>query len=549
MRDIDKENGQLIAELEKMRQRIRQLEESETERREADKLERESEEHRYRELFDHISSGVAVYEAKDGGKDFIIKDINRAGQRISRIKREEVLGRSVLDVFPGVKEFGLFEVFRQVWRTGESQRHPVSLYRDDRLSHWAENYVYRLPSEEIVAVYDDVTERKRAEKALQEAYDELERRVEVRTAELWKANEQLQREIEERKEAEETLQASEERYRLLLEASPDPIVVYDMKGKASYVNPAFRQTFGWSDEELLGKKIDYVPESNRAETEAAIERMLRGEKIQSFETRRFTKDGRELDIHLSSSLFSGQDGEPAGNIVILRDVTERRRMEESLERMRSKLLNLQESERSNIARILHDTIGQNISILDLNLTTIEEVIDESSQERIADLHANMRHVIRDSADKLRDIASGLHPREVQELGLVAGVSSFIERFRRRTRHEVSTTIRAEGLGIEEHMAINVYRIIQEAFTNIIKHAKCQSVEFRMVATADRLQVQIKDDGTGFCSEDVSKREIEQRGMGLFIIQERAKAINGKFRISSEPGQGTEIQLEVPVRTS
>ncbi len=545
MRDEDKAKRRLVDDLGELRERVRQLEAAEMERRRADGVLRESEQ-RFHQLFDHISSGVAVYEAKDDGRDFIIKDINRAGQQISKVKKEEIVGRSVVDVFPGVKEFGLLDVFNRVWRTGESERHPVSLYADDRLSHWAENYVYKLPSAEIVAVYDDVTERKRAEKALRKAHDELEIRVEDRTAELSKMNEQLQREIEERKEAEETLKASEERHRLLLEASPDPIVVYDMQGAATYVNPAFRQTFGWSDEELLGKKIDYVPDENWAETRDAIERMLRGEKVQSFETKRLAKGGRVLDIHLSSSLFSGQDGEPAGNIVILRDVTERRSMEETLERMRSKLLNLQESERSSIARILHDTIGQNISILDFNLTTIEEVLDQRSRESIAELHANMRHVIRDSGEKLRDIASGLHPREVHELGLVAGVISFVKGFRRTTPHEVMTTIQAEGLQIGEHLAINVYRIIQEAFTNIIKHAKCQSVDFQMTAAENRLLVKIRDDGVGFNPEEVERREVAKRGMGLFIIQERVRAINGKFTIRSDSGQGTEVHLEVPL---
>jgi PAS domain S-box-containing protein len=545
MRDEDKTKGQFVAELGRLRRRIRQLEASEEKRRRADEVQQESE-HRYRELFRHISSGVAVYQATAEGRDFIIRDLNRAGQRISKVKKEEIVGRSVLEVFPGVKEFGLFDVFQKVWRTGESQRHPVSLYADDHLSHWAENYVYKLPSGEIVAVYDDVTERKRAESALQEAYDELEQRVEDRTAELSKANEQLQREIEERKEAEVTLQASEARYRLLLEASPDPIVVYDMDGRATYVNPAFEQSFGWSDEELLHKRIDYVPAENLPETKTAIQRMLEGEKIQSFETRRLTKDGRVLDIHLSSSLFLGQDGEPAGNIVILRDVTARRRMEETLEQMRSKLINLQESELRNIARILHDTIGQNISVLDFNLTTIEELLDEASREIVAELHANMRQVIRDSGDKLRDIASGLHPREVQELGLVEGVTSFIERFRRRTKHAVHTNIQIEGLQTEENLAINVYRIIQEAFTNVFKHAKCQTVDFQMIADQGRLWVRVKDDGIGFIPADISDREIDQRGMGLFIIQERVKAINGILRINSEPNQGTELQLEAPL---
>ena len=129
---------------------------------------------------------------------------------------------------------------------------------------------------------------------------------------------------------------SGERDLSLLESSPDPIVVYDMEGRATYVNPAFAKTFGWSPEELLGKRIDYVPKENWPETKAALERMLRGEKIQSFETRRSTKNGEVLDIQLSLSLFYGQGGKPAGNIVILRDVTEQKRAEAALRESEAK---------------------------------------------------------------------------------------------------------------------------------------------------------------------------------------------------------------------
>ncbi|NIQ89179.1 MAG: PAS domain S-box protein, partial [Deltaproteobacteria bacterium] len=136
--------------------------------------------------------------------------------------------------------------------------------------------------------------------------------------------------ITERKIAEEALRANEERLQQLLEASPDPIVVYDMEGRATYINPAFEETFGWSSRELLGKNIEFVPDENWPETRAAIARMLRGERIQSFETRRLTKDGRILDIQLSSSVFHDQDENPAGNIVILRDVSKRKRAEQAL---------------------------------------------------------------------------------------------------------------------------------------------------------------------------------------------------------------------------
>ncbi len=147
----------------------------------------------------------------------------------------------------------------------------------------------------------------------------------------------VRHELAEREKAEEVLRESENRYRTFLESSPDPIVVYDMKGEASYVNPAFELTFKLSREELLGKQIDFVPKENWPETREAIERMLTGQKIHLFETRRQTKDGKILDVQLSSTLYQGSDGKPLGNIVILRDITARKRAEEELDKYRGDL--------------------------------------------------------------------------------------------------------------------------------------------------------------------------------------------------------------------
>jgi PAS domain S-box-containing protein len=134
-----------------------------------------SSEARYRELFDHMASSVAVYEAAGNGEDFIIRDFNRPAERLEKVRKEDIVGRSVRQVFPGVVDFGLFDVFKRVWRTGVPEYFPVSLYRDARILGWRENYVYKLPSGEIVAIYDDVTERMQAAEKLQEQKLELER--------------------------------------------------------------------------------------------------------------------------------------------------------------------------------------------------------------------------------------------------------------------------------------------------------------------------------------------------------------------------------------
>jgi PAS domain S-box-containing protein len=133
-----------------------------SERIEAEARLRESEK-RFRELFDNMSSGVAIYKADEAGSDFVFYDLNKAGEQISKIPKEEVLGKSLTQVFPGIGKHGLIEALQRVNQTGIPETIEPFHYRDDRLSHWTRNYVFKLDSGEVVAVYDDITEQKNAE--------------------------------------------------------------------------------------------------------------------------------------------------------------------------------------------------------------------------------------------------------------------------------------------------------------------------------------------------------------------------------------------------
>lgn len=146
------------------------------------------------------------------------------------------------------------------------------------------------------------------------------------------------KDITDRVLVEKTLMESEERYRVVLEVNPDPVAIYDIEGRVTYINPAFEQRFGWTFEEVVGKRIDFVPEENWPETKDAIKKMLSGKKIHSFETRRLNKEGKILDVQISSSLFLNRDGEAEGSIVTLRDITARKQAEEELVKTKQDLL-------------------------------------------------------------------------------------------------------------------------------------------------------------------------------------------------------------------
>ena len=135
------------------------------------------------------------------------------------------------------------------------------------------------------------------------------------------------RDITDHKRAEEALRESEEKYRRVLEGSPDPIVVYDMAGKVIYLNPAFTQVFGWTPEELLGKEIDYVPDENWPETQMMIDKVLAGESLSGIQSRRYTKQRNIIDVRISVATYVNHNGSPIGSVHTLRDITERKRLE------------------------------------------------------------------------------------------------------------------------------------------------------------------------------------------------------------------------------
>lgn len=148
----------------------------------------EASEKRYRELFENTFEGIAIYKAIEGGNDFVFLDFNRQSEKIVNIPKEQVIGRRVTEVFPGVINFGLMDVFKRVFETGVSEHFPAKLYKDKKIASWLNNFVYKLPSGEIVAVYRDETERKQAELSLLETKEHLDFTLKATKTGLWDWN-------------------------------------------------------------------------------------------------------------------------------------------------------------------------------------------------------------------------------------------------------------------------------------------------------------------------------------------------------------------------
>ncbi len=305
-----------------------------TERKSAEEALQESE-RRFKDLVNNLSSGVAIYEASDGGRDFLIRDVNRAVERIEHVRKEEIIGHSVTEVFPGVVEYGLFDVFRQVWQTGVPVQFPVFRYKDSRISGWRNNYVYKIPSGEIVAIYEDITDKKQAEEAQKE---------------------------------------SEERYRRLAENAPDIIYRIELhpERKFSYVNSAVTRITGYTPEDYyadpdFGFKLVHPDDRN------LIASMKPGLTNEPVVLRWVRKDGKVIWTEQRDVPVYNESGKLVAIEGIARDVTDRvlaaRELRKALRQIDANLEQM---------AILNDSIRNPLTVI-VGLADLEE---PKTKERI-----------------------------------------------------------------------------------------------------------------------------------------------------------------------
>ena len=251
---------------------------------------------KFRVLFENVSSGVAIYEARNDGEDFVFVDFNSAAEEIEHINKDELIGKSIVEMFPGVKEFGLFEVFQRVYKTGTPEHLPISIYKDERVAGWRENYVYRLPSGQIVAVYDDVSARKR---------NELMTRM------------------------------TDQCFKAIADYSYDWEVWVAPTSRVLWTNPAIKRVMGYSIKELMAMS-DYpmclIYEEDRERMGRAFQSALEGSTGNDVEFRIERKDGKIIWVAISWQPIYDDKGNSLGHRESIRDITIRKEAEQALEK-------------------------------------------------------------------------------------------------------------------------------------------------------------------------------------------------------------------------
>jgi PAS domain S-box-containing protein len=325
----------------------------------------------------------------------------------------------------------------------------------------------------------------------------------------------------------------------LFEQSPQPVALLDKGLRVVRVNREFTGVFGYTPQEARGRRLPelIVPDDLQSEPERNEEMFARGQRVDT-ETVRQRKDGTQLNVLMVGVPISVS----GGRIVVYamyRDITERKAAEIALQTLSRRLLEVQEAERRHLAREFHDEIGQLLTALRLLLRLSGDSPSEASGNRFA----QARSIVDDLIGRVRGLSFDLRPADLDQLGLLAALLTFVERY--TTQTGVLVNFKHQGLDrrFPAQVEISAYRVAQEALTNVARHAGVSGVDVHVWADAATLNLQIVDRGSGFDPDAVLKL---LRSGGLIGMRERIMLLGGRLSIESSLGAGTTIASELPL---
>jgi PAS domain S-box-containing protein len=383
------------------------------------------------------------------------------------------------------------------------------------------------------------TLRKKHEEDLIIYRDNLEELVNQRTAELEKSRDELETKVKERTSR---LAESEEKYRLLVENANEAVIVFQ-ENREKFFNGKAIELSGYSGQELANKSIlEFIHPDDRNLVMDRYAKRLDGLDVPSpYEFRMIHKDGRTMWVDLNAVLITWE-GRPA-ILGIMTDITERKNMEQTLKDYAQRITQIQEEERKRIAYELHDDTAQYLSILKLQL----ESLVESQKITDPEIKLKLQYLAKDANRAFNDVrrySHELRPGVLEHLGLQAALEQIADDINKLNDIPVHVTTEGEETILSEAVKLGFFRIAQEAVNNTRKHAKASKVHINLKFSPDRLQMVISDDGVGFNVQE-GKTQLGLKGnLGLTSMQERAKLIGADLKITSQPGRGTQVKVEV-----
>lgn len=346
------------------------------------------------------------------------------------------------------------------------------------------------------------------------------------------------------REGKQALDGADARLAGLLDSAMDAIITVDSEQNVILYNKTAEKIFGWPTREMLGQPLTrLIPQRHQG---------AHGEQVRRFgltgTTSRRMGDGTVLyglrasgeEFPLEASISHLDTAHGKLFTVILRDVTERVRAGEELSTFASAAHAIRESEKTRIARELHDELAQSLTAIKMDATWIREAMPPDATVVRARLD-DMLSLLDTTVAATRRIASDLRPLLLDDLGLVPAIQWLTHNFSQR--HGVACRLSLdEEVELAEPYATAVFRIVQESLVNVAKHAGASQVEVRIERTAAAVILEVADDGAGFAPETPRKPS----SLGLMGLRERARLLQGTVDIDTAPGQGTRIRVSIPV---
>jgi PAS domain S-box-containing protein len=357
----------------------------------------------------------------------------------------------------------------------------------------------------------------------------------------------LVRDLTDRKRAEEALRASEEKFRTLFESSRDAIYINTPENRFLDINQAGLELFGYSKEEILRLNVRevYANPDDRAQFQGEMDKEG---FVKDREIKLRDKNGKAMHCMVTAILRRTADGRPLEYQGIIRDVGDFKRTEDQLRRSReqlralsSRMERIREEERTRISREIHDELGQQLTGLRMDLSWLTRRLGTHEGPLIERSKA-MLGLIDAIIQTVRKISTELRPGILDDLGLAAAAEWQALDFEKRTGISCEFRSTLGESDLDPGLCTAAFRILQEALTNVARHADAPKVRVGLRKKGDNLIVEVTDNGRGITEEEIT----HARSLGLLGMRERALAFGGNLKITSAPNKGTRLILSLPL---